>query len=237
MAKKHAKPHHTHHPKTGKPHSKKKLHLLNKLKTAGTIAALMPMFLPFVPIAIIFLKRKGVKPSLKPKELLLQVYNETKKKSFGLATNPKDSFDYGYTEGEFGYLDELGYTENEYGFVAISATMIMGVISFLKTVFDKIKAKKEAAAKAEAEGRPIPDDAKLSPEEQKISDIAPQLEKELESAKEKAAEVDKQTQEAVAKEAAKPEGGISLGGMHLSIPMIIGVVLLVVLLFFFMGKK
>lgn len=214
---------HTHNPKTGKPHSPKKAHKIKQIADKGKEKALILLFLPFMLPAELFLRRKGITPAKAPRERLIQVFNETKKKSFGLVDAPKDAFDYGYTEGEFGLIDDLGFTENEYGFIPVTPAMITTVIAFLKTIFDKIKEKK---AKGET----------LTKEEQEVADMAPQIEKDLAEVKEKAAAVDAQAQAEAEKEAEKGEGGITIGGIHLSMPILMGILLLIVLLFFFMRK-
>lgn len=216
-------PIHTHNPKTGKPHSPAKQKKVKKILDKGKEKALVLLFLPFTALAHAFLKRRGIKPGKTPQEVIVQVYNETKKKNFGLADAPQDVFDYSLTGGELGIIDQMGFSENEFGFVPITPAMVTTVIQFLKTAFDAIKAKKAA-------GQP------LSKDEQAISDMAPQIEKDLSELKDKAAAVDAQAQKEAEKEAEAGEGSISIAGMHFSPMMLLGILLLIVLLFVFLRK-
>lgn len=142
-----------------------------KVANAGKKAATIALFLPFMPVALIFLKRRGIKPSKKPAEVIVQVHNEMSKKSFGMVPGG-DSFEYAADVSDFGYADE----QESYGLVPVTPGMIMAVIGFLKSIFQSIKNKK---AKGEA----------LSAEEQEIMNDAPEIEQNLSEAQDLAADV------------------------------------------------
>ncbi|TAJ75202.1 MAG: hypothetical protein EPO42_14195 [Gallionellaceae bacterium] len=142
-----------------------------KVANAGKKVATVALFLPFMPLALIFLKRRGIKPSKKPDEIITQVHNEMSKKSFGLVPGG-DSFEYAADVHEFGYADEA----ESYGIVPVTPGMVMAVIGFLKSIFQSIKAKR---AKGEA----------LSADEQEILNQAPEIEQNLTEAKQLASEV------------------------------------------------
>lgn len=147
-----------------------------KVIDKGKDAAMMALFIPFAPLARIFLKRRGVAPAKDLRALALQVHNERTKKSFGLVPGG-DAFDYGLTTAEeFGYLDGLGVEHANFGFIPVTPDMIMGVISFLKSVFQTIKDKK-------ARGE------KLSADEQAIADQADSIEAALGAAKDQAGSI------------------------------------------------
>lgn len=150
-----------------------------KVANAGKKVASIALFLPLMPVAIVFLKRRGIKPEKDPEKLILQVYNEMSKKSFGL-TEQGDEFDFaGGDVMEFGYADEVEV--ESYGVVPITPQMIILVVQFLKTIFDAIKAKKAAKQP-------------LSPDEQQMMDAAPAIEEALTEAQQAAGEVLAQSQ-------------------------------------------
>lgn len=182
----------------------------SKIKEGAKLIALLHLFGPMAPLAAIFLKRRGIQPAKGIKEKIVQVFNESKKKSFGLVTGG-DVFDYGGTGDEEGPY--------EYGMVPITPGMITAVLSFLKGIFAKIKEKKQ---KGEA----------LSPDEQAIADQAPAIEKGLDEAKAKATEVAEQG-EAKAKEL---EAKAAAGGMSKQMKIGLAVLILIVLAFLFMRK-
>lgn len=180
------------HKVKGKAHAavQKAKKVAGKVKKAGKEAALLALFAPFAPLAIIYLKSRGVKPAKGMKALALQVHNERTKKSFGFVEGG-DLFSYGLTDAnEYGLLDLLGVEHAEFGIIPITPDMIMGVISFLKDIFQKIKDKKD-------KGEP------LSENEKAIADAAPAIDAGLTDAKEKADLIVKETDKAAATVEAK----------------------------------
>lgn len=193
-----------------------------KTLQVGKKVATLSLFLPMAPIAIVFLKSRGIKPSLKPEEMILQVYNEITKKSFGF--NPDDyenSFGYG-GDDEFGYADE----NRAYGVVPVTPEMIIAVISFLKAIFKKIKEKK-AAKQA------------LTADEQAVMDQAPAIEQGLTEAKEIAGEVldDSEALAAAQREKGANDALSILNGGGGSMKWILIILVIVVLVYFFVIKK
>lgn len=138
--------------------------------------ALLTAFMPLMPIAIIYLKRRGITGLKKPSDVIKAVYQEMKKKSYGL-NGPQDVFD--YSVEDFGWsLDSFSVIDKQaesYGFT-ITPEMITAVIQFLKSIFDKIKEKKQ-------KGEP------LSEDEQSIDSQAAQIDTELTNAKAAAQEL------------------------------------------------
>lgn len=172
--------------------------------------AMLVLFAPFAVMARIFLQRRGIKPADNLRDLVIQVYNEKNKNSFGLSDVASDAFDYYSDPDEQGVIDVLTAQDSfNYGLIPITPEMVSIVIQFLKGVFDTIK-KKKAAGVA------------LSPDEQKIADEAPQLEADLDAAKKGAAEIND-----------KAEAEVS-GGFNWK--MILGLVLLLVLIIWFIRK-
>lgn len=154
---------------------------LNTLKNAGekalnTVkeAAIFTAFIPLMPLAILYLKRRGITGLKKPSDVVKAVYQEMKKKSYGME-GPADLFDYSFED--FGYsLEEFGLTKAEdYGF-AVTPEMVTAVIQFLKGIFDSIKKKKESGEK-------------LSPDEQAIAEQAQDIDAKLSEAKAAAQEM------------------------------------------------
>jgi predicted PurR-regulated permease PerM len=192
-----------------------------KVVQVGQKVATLSLFLPMIPIALVFLKTRGIKPAKKPEDILAQVYNEISKKSFGYADH-SDSFGFVSDENEQGYVEE----NESYGFV-VTAAMVIAVIGFLKAIFEKIKAKK-AAKQA------------LSADEQEIMDQAPEIEAGLTEAKEVAGSVldDAEAQAAAIEQKGVKDSMDILSG-NTGNAMKIGLVILVilVLLYFFVFKK
>lgn len=180
----------------------------SKIKEAAKLIALLHLFGPMAPLASIFLKRRGIQPAKGLKEKIVQVFNESKKKSFGLVAGG-DVFDYG------GSGEEVG--PYEYGMIPVTPGMVTAVLSFLKGIFSKIKEKKDKGEK-------------LSPDEQAIADQAPAIEKGLAEAKEKATAVAEQG-EAKAKELEAKAAGMSTK-MKIGLALLI----LIVLAFLFMRR-
>lgn len=156
---------------------------LDGLKKVGETAvktlkegALLTAFMPLMPIAIIYLKRRGVTGLKKPSDVIKAVYQEMKKKSYGL-NGPQDVFDYSIED--FGWsLDSFSAIDKQaesYGFT-LTPEMITAVIQFLKSIFDKIKEKKQKGEQ-------------LSEDEQNIDAQAAQIDAELTQAKSAAQEL------------------------------------------------
>ncbi|MEW6772931.1 MAG: hypothetical protein AB1304_02910 [Bacteroidota bacterium] len=141
-------------------------------------AALFTAFLPLRPIAVAYLKRRGHNVNLltKPSELIRLVYEAMRKKSYGL-DGPQDVFDYSIED--FGWsLDSFSAIDKQaesYGFTP-TPEMITAVIQFLKSIFDKIKEKKQ-------------NDEPLSEDEKSIDSQAAQIDAELTNAKAAAQEL------------------------------------------------
>lgn len=178
--------------KAGKKATEKVKNVGAKVKKKAMVA----LFTPLIPIAKKFLKRRGITPSNDTETLIVQMFNEQTKKSFGYSPEGyevKDVFDYGYLEGEAGMVEQLmrenGFSA-EYGLndvvaaagsagitattgIPVTPEMIQAVLTFLKNTLDKIKSKK-------AKGEP------LSADEQEIFDQSGEIESELEEAKKKA---------------------------------------------------
>lgn len=150
---------------------------LDGLKRVGETAvktlkegALLTAFMPLMPIAIIYLKRRGVTGLKKPSDVIKAVYREMKKKSYGL-NGPQDVFDYSIED--FGWsLDSFSAVDKQAESNGFTPTpeMITAVIQFLKSIFDKIKEKKQ-------NGEP------LSEDEKSIDSQAAQIDAELTNAK------------------------------------------------------
>lgn len=141
-------------------------------------AALFTAFLPLRPIAVAYLKRRGHNVNLltKPSKLIRLVYEEMRKKSYGL-DGPQDVFDYsvedfGWSIESFSAIDKHA---EAYGFTP-TPEMITAVIQFLKNIFDKIKEKKQGGEQ-------------LSEDEQNIDAQAAQIDAELTQAKSAAQEL------------------------------------------------
>lgn len=156
---------------------------LDGLKKVGETAvktlkegALLTAFMPLMPIAIIYLKRRGVTGLKRPSDVIKAVYQEMKKKSYGL-NGPQDVFDYsiedfGWSLDSFSAIDKQAESN---GFTP-TPEMITAVIQFLKSIFDKIKEKKQ-------NGEP------LSEDEKSIDSQAAQIDAELTNAKAAAQEL------------------------------------------------
>ncbi|MCX7928986.1 MAG: hypothetical protein N2558_04905 [Patescibacteria group bacterium] len=190
---------------------------LDGLKKAGEAAvntakeaALLTAFMPLMPIALIYLKRRGITGLKKPSDIVRAVYQEMKKKSFG-ADGIRDVFDYsledfGYSLEQFGLVAE----SEEYGAIPVTPEMITAVIQFLKGIFDSIKKKKER-------GEPLSEDEKA------IDSQAEKINQQLTEAKNAA-------QELLAAE--------KKSGSDNKKYLIIGVVaLLLILIFIFLFKR
>lgn len=141
-------------------------------------AALFTAFLPLRPIAVVYLKRRGHNVNLltKPSELIRLVYEEMRKKSYGL-DGPQDVFDYSIED--FGWsLDSFSAIDKQAESSGFTPTpeMITAVIQFLKSIFDKIKEKKQ-------NGEP------LSEDEKSIDSQAAQIDAELTKSKAAAQEL------------------------------------------------
>jgi hypothetical protein len=156
---------------------------------AGKEKAALAMFAPFSSLAKIFLRRRGITPAGNLKDLALQVHNERTKKSFGLVQSG-DAFDYGPAlEGEYGEADLVLAS---YGAVPITPEMVIAAITFLKGIFDTIKAKKEKGEQ-------------LSADEQAIADQAAAIQTEMAQASQAATEI---TQSAETKAAEVADKGL-----------------------------
>jgi len=144
---------------------------VNAVKDDAKIASLLLLFMPMVPLAVLFLKRKGVTPATTPKALLMQVYNEMSKNNFGLTSSSKDAFDY-VSVKKSGFFAEFGLTESEAASL-ITPDQIELVLKFLRTILDTIKRKKETGAP-------------LSPEETAAASLIPTIDAEYKEATEAA---------------------------------------------------
>lgn len=210
-----------------------------KVIKGGQEAAAIALFIPFIPIATVFLKRRGVKPSADPRTMILQVKNEMSKKSFGYGGG--DSFDYGMTEaGEYGEMDltteSYGLTDKALLALKLSAPMVIGIIGFLKQIFENIKAKKAKGEKLSADEQAVIDNAaKISEELEKAKAKADEL---LQNSKEEAEEIVKAGSEA-AKNAAegKDEEKTGFAAIIGNWKIWLAVVILIALYFFLKGKK
>lgn len=188
-----------------------------KVVNGADKAASIVLFAPLRPLAVIFLKRKGITPGKTNEEIIAQVYNQISKKSFGYAG--PDLFDF---EADPSEADSFTY-----GF-ALTSEIVVSVITFLSTIFASIKAKK-------ASGEP------LSKEESDVLDNAPAIEKGLSdaaaAAKEIVGDAAVKADEIQEKGAADALGIISgEGGMSKGLIITI-VLVIIVLIYFFMRKK
>lgn len=135
------------------------IHVQDKAKDLTKEAkskALMVMFLPLMSVAKVLVKRKGLTPSDKPEELLSQVVQAGKTKSFGAAGSVPDSFDSYVIAGNEGY-----------GFV--DPVTISAAIQLLISIVSSIKKKKESGEK-------------LTTEEQAVANDLPNIEAKLNEA-------------------------------------------------------
>lgn len=119
--------------------------------------ALLLLLTPLVPVANIFLKRKGITPSTNPAQLVQQIYNEQSRSNFGYSSQKQDSFDYVGLKGT-GHFEKFGFGPED-----ISPEMVSAVLQFLTGILNSIKAKKAA-------NQPLTDD------EKKIIDLLPSIE-------------------------------------------------------------
>jgi hypothetical protein len=192
-----------------------------KVLKAGEKVASISLFLPLKPLAKVFLKRRGITPASKNEEMIVQVYNEITKKSFGLIEGG-DSFDYSGEAMEYGYADNFG---KSFGMIPITPEMILAVVKFLKVIFDSIKAKK---AKGE----------KLSSEEQDVLNSAPEIEAGLSEAKDSAEQILAQsTSKAAEIEQKGADDALSILNGEGNKKWILIIVIVIIIIIYFVMRK
>lgn len=186
----------------------------------GREAAALALFGPFAPIAQKYVQRRGIAPAKTSRGLVKQVFAISRAKHFGLADDAiPDAFDVRMDDNSiqsFGLVDEAG--ANLDGAAAdaeggeVSPIMIQGVIQFLISIFQAIKAKQAA-------GQP------LSEDEKKVADLASKIDEAVSDSKEIAEGVDAESEN---------EAGNLLSGFDWK--KALAVILLLVLVFFLIRR-
>lgn len=157
----------------------------------GENAAAVALFIPFVPLAQIYLRRRGITPAKTPKGLLVQVKQQKGKGAGYGYIGVGDSFDVVDTRDSRGYgLDDAGGADispeaADSSTSPVSASMVMEMIQFLKSIFDSIKKKKDSGQT-------------LTPDEQAIADMAPTIDQNVTQATQQANTIIDQSQVAAA---------------------------------------
>lgn len=211
----------TNNPITNALHSPGKATKIKDILDKAKEKAYLALFAPLTALAIVFLRRRGITPAKTAKGLILQVNAETSKKSFGLSSDViVDLFDFGPVESNYGLTGPAADSSE----LPINPGVIINTVKFLKEIFEALKKKKDSG---------VP----LSVDEQKILDMAPEITQALIQAPGKAEALAAAGDIEAVEEASKPEGGFMLLGMFVNFKVLIGILLLIALLWFFVFKK